>query len=110
MDLPVHMNKQIKANRIGIIVKDQEQKKCLLIDVAIPVEGNTSVKVMEKLSKYRYKDINNWSRKDVGTQTTGLNSFDQTDAVTFIINCCYGTIPCDHNNSVHTHKKGQIQK
>lgn len=58
MDLPVHANKQIKANRIDIIVKDQEQKKCLLIDVTIPAEGNTLVKVMEKLSKYSYKDIN----------------------------------------------------
>ena len=44
------MNKQIKANRIDIIVKDQEQKKYLLIYAAIPAEGNILVKVMEKLS------------------------------------------------------------
>ena len=36
----------------------------------------------------------------MGTQTTGVSSIDQTDAVTFIIDCWYGTIPHDYNNSV----------
>lgn len=44
-------SKLIKANRPDVIVIDQEQKKCLLIGAAIPAEGNSSVKVKEKLSK-----------------------------------------------------------
>jgi len=40
-DMPVHMNSEIKANRPDIIVKNQEQKTCLLIDMAIPAERNT---------------------------------------------------------------------
>ena len=49
--LPVHIDKEIKSNRSGFIIKDQELKKCVLIDMAIPAKRNTSVKVIEKLSK-----------------------------------------------------------
>jgi len=34
--MPVYMDEEIEANRSEIIVKDQDQKTCLLIDVAIP--------------------------------------------------------------------------
>ena len=44
-------SKLIKANRPDVIVIDQEPKKYLLIGAAIPAEGNSSVKVKEKLSK-----------------------------------------------------------
>ena len=51
-DMPVYTDKEIKSNRHDIIIKDQELKKCLLIDMAIFAERNTSVKMVEKLSKY----------------------------------------------------------
>ena len=41
----------IKANRPDIVIKDKQEKSCLLIDMSIPTEKNTSVKVTEKLSK-----------------------------------------------------------
>ena len=50
-DMPVHTDKEIKPNRSDFIIKDQELKKCVLIDMAIPAKRNTSVKVIEKLSK-----------------------------------------------------------
>ena len=48
----VHTVKEIKSNRPDIIIKDQELKKCPMIDMAIFAERNTSVKMVENLSKY----------------------------------------------------------
>ena len=41
----------VKTNRPDAIVIAQGQKKCLLISVAIPAEGNSSVKVKKKTVK-----------------------------------------------------------
>ena len=51
-DMPVHTDQEIKAKRPNSIVKRKDDKSCLLIDVSIPAEKNTSVKVVEKLPKY----------------------------------------------------------
>lgn len=56
-DMPVHTDREIAANRPDIIVKEKHAKSCLLIDVSIPTDKNTSVKVMEKLSKYKDLEI-----------------------------------------------------
>ncbi|XP_077969924.1 uncharacterized protein LOC144424459 [Styela clava] len=56
-DFTVHTDKTIGANRPDIIVKDFTKKSCLLIDVAIPSERNTSKKIFEKLSKYKDLEI-----------------------------------------------------
>ena len=37
-DLPVHTDREIKANRPDIILKCKDQKSCLLIDIAIPTD------------------------------------------------------------------------
>ena len=37
-DMPVHTDKEIKANRPDIIVKDKKDKFCLLIDMTVPSE------------------------------------------------------------------------
>lgn len=50
-DMPVHADKEIKSNRPDIIIKDQELNKCPVIDMAIFAERNTSVKMVENLSK-----------------------------------------------------------
>ena len=47
----------LKANRPDIVVCDKEKKTCLLLDVAIPCDINTSLKTYEKLSKYKDFDI-----------------------------------------------------
>ena len=51
-DMQIHTDKTIKANKLDIIIKDKQEKTCMLIDMAIPSDRNTSVKVAEKLSKY----------------------------------------------------------
>ena len=52
-DMQIHTDKTIKANKLDIINKDKQEKICLLIDMAIPSDRNTSVKVAEKVSKYK---------------------------------------------------------
>ena len=56
-DFPIHTDRTIKANRPDIIIKDRKKKECLLIDVAIPSDKNTSTKQFEKLSKYKDLEI-----------------------------------------------------
>ena len=56
-DMPIQTDREIKANRPDIVIKDKQEKSCLLIDMSIPTEKNTSVKVTEKLSKYKDLEI-----------------------------------------------------
>ena len=54
-DMQVHTDKTIKANKPDIIIKDKQEKTCMLTDMAISSDRNTSVKVAEKL--FKYKDL-----------------------------------------------------
>ena len=56
-DMQVLTDKTIKANNPDIIIKDKQEKTCMLIDRAISSDRNTSVKVAEKLSKYKDLEI-----------------------------------------------------
>ena len=56
-DMPIQTDKEIKANRPDIVVKDKKERTCLLIDMSIPTERNTSLKTMEKLTKYKDLEI-----------------------------------------------------
>ena len=56
-DMQVHTDKTIKADKPDNIIKDKQEKTCVLIDMAIPSDRNTSVKVAEKLSKYKDLEI-----------------------------------------------------
>ena len=56
-DMQVHTDKTIKANKLDIIIKDKQEKTCMLIDMAIPSDRDSSVKVAEKLSKYKNLEI-----------------------------------------------------
>ena len=46
------------------MVKDKNERTCLLIDMSIPIERNTSLKTVKKLTKY--KDL----KKTWGMKTT----------------------------------------
>lgn len=52
-DMPIHTDREISANLPDIVIKNNRHKKCILIDVAIPSDKNTSTKVSEKISKYK---------------------------------------------------------
>ena len=56
-DMPIHTDRDISANRPDIVMKNNRDKKCILVDVAIPSDKNTSSKVSEKISKYKDLEI-----------------------------------------------------
>ena len=49
----VHTDREITANRPDIILKNNKEKTCTLIDVAIPEERNVVQKEAEKKLKYQ---------------------------------------------------------
>ena len=53
----IYIDREISANRPDIAIKNNRNKKCILIDVAIPSDKNTSTKVSEKISKYKDLEI-----------------------------------------------------
>ena len=59
-NMPIHTDRdrEIAAHKPDIIIRDHTNQKCLIIDMAVPPhKKNTSVKVVEKLSKYKYLEI-----------------------------------------------------
>ena len=56
-DLPIHTDRTISANRPDIVQKNKKDKTCLLIDMTVPLNANTSVKTTEKLDKYKDLEI-----------------------------------------------------
>lgn len=51
----VHTDRHIAANKPDIVIKDKEDKKCLIIDVSVPLDNNVNLKFAEK--KLKYKDL-----------------------------------------------------
>ena len=49
-DMEVHTDKTIKSNNPDIIIKDKQEKTCMLIDMAIPSDQNASVNVAETIN------------------------------------------------------------
>ena len=56
-DMPIHTDRTIAANRPIIVLKNKKDKTCLLIDMTVPLDANTSVKTTEKLNKYKDLEI-----------------------------------------------------
>ena len=56
-DMPINTDREIRANRPDIIMKNKKENICTLIDVSVPSENNTSIKVAEKISKYKDLEI-----------------------------------------------------
>ena len=67
-DIPIHTDKTIAANWHDIVLKNKKDKTCLLIDMTVPLDTNTSVKTTEKLTKY--KDLEIEVEKMWGLKTT----------------------------------------
>ena len=55
--MPIQTDREMKANRPDIRNQEQTGNSCLLINMSIPTEKNTSVKVTERLSKYKALEI-----------------------------------------------------
>ena len=56
-NMKIHTDHEIAANKPDIVIKDHKTKKCKLIYMALPSDRNTSVKVIEKLLKYKDLEI-----------------------------------------------------
>ena len=67
--MPVLTDRDIKANRPGIVVKDKKEKRCMFIDIAVSSESNTLAKFTEKLSKYKDLEIEVSRMWDMKTET-----------------------------------------
>jgi len=67
--MPINADREIAANKPDIIIRDYTNHKCQIIDMAVPSDRNTSVKVVEKLFKYKDLEIEiAWMWK-TGTET-----------------------------------------
>ena len=55
--MPISTDREIKANKPDIVIKDLNKKKCWIIDISIPTDRNVALKEMEKLSKYKDLEI-----------------------------------------------------
>ena len=49
--------RQSRQNRPDIIVKNHNDKICFLIDMSVPSDTNVSLKIFEKISKYKDLEI-----------------------------------------------------
>ena len=66
--MPIHTDRTIAANWQGIVLNNKKDKTCLLIDMTIPPDTNTSVKTTKKLNKY--KDLKIEVERMRGLKTT----------------------------------------
>ena len=55
--MPIYTDRTIAANWPDIVLKNKKDKTWLLIDMALPLDTNTSVKTTEKLTKYKDLEI-----------------------------------------------------
>ena len=65
----IHTDREIAADKPDIIIRDHTNQKCQIIDMAVPSDRNTSVKVVEKHSKYKDLEIEIARMWKTGTET-----------------------------------------
>ena len=87
--MPIQTDREIRATRSDTVIKNNKAKKLLLIDLSIPTDRNTSVKVTEKLSNYKDLEIEielMWGMKattipvvigDLGLVKKGMEKYNQ---------------------------------
>ena len=56
-DFTVPTDTKIDANRPDIIIKNHEERTCIMMDVAVPSDQNISWKELQKFSKYKDLEI-----------------------------------------------------
>ena len=56
-DMQIHTDWELSANKPDIVIKDHANQCCKLIDVSVPSDRNTLMKVIEKFSKYKDLEI-----------------------------------------------------
>lgn len=98
---PVHTDREIRANRPDIIVKNYRTKECLLIDVTVPNDNNLINKEAEKKLKYR----------DLAIETARMWDM-KTDIIPIVVGAL-GAIPNNLAENLHkipgNQSEGQLQ-
>ena len=51
--MPISTDREIRANKPDIIIRDHTNQRCWIIDMAVPSDRNASSKVVEEFSKYK---------------------------------------------------------
>ena len=57
MEFRIHTDRTIKSNRPDIVVKNDNDKTCFLIDMSVLSDTSASLKTFEKLGKYKDLEI-----------------------------------------------------
>ena len=65
-DFDTLTDRTIQANRPDIVVKNHNDKTCFFIDMSVPSDTNVSLKIFEKLSKY--KDLEKRGHQNVASE------------------------------------------
>ena len=65
----IQTDHEIASNKPDIVIKDHKTMICKLIDMAVPSDRNTSVKVIEKLSEYKHLEIEVTGMWGMSTET-----------------------------------------
>ena len=68
-NMQIHTAHKIAANKPDIVIKDHKTMTCKLINMVVPSDRNTSVKVIEKLSKYKDLEIEVTKMWGMSTET-----------------------------------------
>ena len=71
-DFSIQTDRSIRANKPDIVVRDKKEKVCLLLDISVPSDTNTSLKTYEKLSKYKDLEIELGRAWKLKTQTVPI--------------------------------------
>ena len=56
-NMPIHTDREIRANKPDIIIRDHTNQRCWIIDMAVPLDRNASAKVVEEFSKHKDLEI-----------------------------------------------------
>ena len=71
-DMQIHTDRELSANKPDIVIKDHANQCCKLIDVSVPSDRNTLMKVIEKFPKYKDLEIETKRMWGMRTETVPL--------------------------------------
>ena len=71
-DFTIHTDRKIDANRPDIIIKDHREKRCIMLDAAVPADKNISLKEFQKLSKCKDLEIEVTKMWKLNTKTIAV--------------------------------------
>ena len=103
-DFMIQCDHHAECRKPNIVVVEKEEKKCLIVDIAIPDDKNVGVKEEEKVQKYdelkwEIKELWSMKRVDVLPKSIGKshNSFTSSLFPVLSLECVHTNFPTRHN-------------